>query len=125
MDRQTHKLKTKPEFFRAIWQGRKRAELRLNDRNYRRNDCLHLQEYDLATRTYSGDYVIALITDVTEFPDALNPGWVMLSFETAVCVERDLTASVKLKRIRDVIEEADKSPHQLDIRNAVVDILND
>jgi hypothetical protein len=40
-----HDLKTWPEFFQAIIENRKPFEYRLNDRDYKVDDVLHLQEW--------------------------------------------------------------------------------
>jgi hypothetical protein len=44
--RVTHVLKTWPEFFQATLNGRKKFELRRNDRDFRVADELRLQEWD-------------------------------------------------------------------------------
>lgn len=41
-----HPLKTWPEFFAAMWDGRKRFEVRRDDRSFAVGDCLHLVEWD-------------------------------------------------------------------------------
>lgn len=41
-----HILKTWPEYYRAIDDGSKTFEVRLNDRDYRVGDVLNLVEYD-------------------------------------------------------------------------------
>jgi hypothetical protein len=40
-----HELKTWPEYFQAIVEGRKPFDYRLNDRGYQVGDVLHLREY--------------------------------------------------------------------------------
>jgi Domain of unknown function (DUF3850) len=42
----THELKTWPEFFEPISNGKKTAELRYNDRDYQVGDVLHLREWE-------------------------------------------------------------------------------
>jgi hypothetical protein len=58
----THELKTWPEFFAAIRDGRKRFEYRLNDRNYRDGDVLVLREWNRLTETYTGESITADVT---------------------------------------------------------------
>lgn len=41
-----HVLKTWPEFFRAIVDGKKTFEVRKNDRGFQTGDVLHLREFD-------------------------------------------------------------------------------
>lgn len=50
----THYLKTWPEFFQAVLEGRKTFEKRVNDRDYAEGHTLVLQEFDPATQIYSG-----------------------------------------------------------------------
>jgi hypothetical protein len=40
-----HKLKTLPEYFEKVLKGDKTFEIRENDRNFKENDTLILQEY--------------------------------------------------------------------------------
>jgi Domain of unknown function (DUF3850) len=40
-----HDLKTWPEFFRHVWSGDKRFELRKNDRDFRYGDTLLMREW--------------------------------------------------------------------------------
>ncbi len=42
-------LRTWPGYFRAIWRGEKRAELRKNDRNFQVGDKVLLIEFDPVT----------------------------------------------------------------------------
>ena len=44
-----HSLKTWPEFFQAVQEGRKTFELRLDDRGFRLGDVLVLQEWSAGT----------------------------------------------------------------------------
>lgn len=42
-----HELKTLPEYFDAVFMGKKNFEIRQNDRDYKVGDYVELQEYDL------------------------------------------------------------------------------
>lgn len=49
-----HDLKCWPEFFEEIHIGNKNFEIRVNDRNYRVGDVLHLKEYNPQKNEYTG-----------------------------------------------------------------------
>lgn len=51
-----HNLKCWPEYFRAIKDGRKTFEVRLNDRDFREGDILCLEEYDPDKKEYTGRF---------------------------------------------------------------------
>lgn len=57
----THELKTWPECFVEIWEGRKTFELCKNDRDFQPGDELVLREYDPSAGTYSGRKITAKI----------------------------------------------------------------
>lgn len=54
----THELKTWPEFFSAVMRGRKKFEVRKNDRNFQEGDQLLLREYDPETKQYLGSQLV-------------------------------------------------------------------
>jgi hypothetical protein len=56
-----HDLKTWPIFFQAVWEGKKRFEVRKNDREFGMGDELHLLEYDPMLKIYTGRYVTATV----------------------------------------------------------------
>ncbi len=74
-----HSLKILPEYFDAVFIGCKKAELRLNDRNFSVGDCLILNEWEL-NAGYSGRSIVVEVTDVTPCDFAIS-NYVMLSFE--------------------------------------------
>jgi hypothetical protein len=49
-----HELKSWPDFFGPIFDGRKRFDVRLNDRRYVVGDGVHLREYDDRAGAYTG-----------------------------------------------------------------------
>lgn len=75
-----HELKCWPEFFAALWDGRKTAELRRDDRGFALLDHLRLREFDPASGQYTGRSVSAEITHILTGPGfGLAEGYVMLS----------------------------------------------
>jgi len=58
----THRLKTWPEPFQALWDGRKHHEIRRADRDFRQGDWLELREWDPGTETYTGRIAHARVT---------------------------------------------------------------
>lgn len=62
---QTHELKTWPDGFQAIWDGRKTHELRVNDRNFQVGDTLHLREWDPASDQYMKREIHCEVTYMT------------------------------------------------------------
>ncbi|ATM78953.1 hypothetical protein CRN79_25340 [Serratia fonticola] len=77
-----HDLKILPEHLAAVVSGEKKAEFRLNDREFAVGDLLRLSEVEwlgcYCGRTGNHTYVrITHITDLAEWA----PGYVMLSIE--------------------------------------------
>lgn len=60
-----HSLKTWPEQFSAVLHGRKRYEIRTNDRNFQEGDELMLREWDPKTQRYSGRHILTTVTYIT------------------------------------------------------------
>jgi len=74
----THKLKTDPIYFDKMWNGTKKSELRENDRGFRQGDQVLLEEYDREKHKFTGRSIPGSISYVTDYPDALRDGYVML-----------------------------------------------
>ncbi|MCF1165346.1 DUF3850 domain-containing protein [Yersinia pseudotuberculosis] len=74
-----HELKVIPEYFDAVFTGCKKAEFRLNDRNFSVGDYLILNEWELNSG-YSGRRIVVEVSDITPCDFAI-PNYVMLSFE--------------------------------------------
>ncbi|EOA2996929.1 DUF3850 domain-containing protein [Yersinia enterocolitica] len=74
-----HQLEILPEYYQAVIEGRKKAELRKNDRYYSIGDYLLLAEWDFKHDVYTGRKVIVEVTDIT-LCDFAAPNFVMLSF---------------------------------------------
>jgi hypothetical protein len=99
-----HELKTWPEFFRAIREGRKRHEVRANDRDFQVGDVLVLREYEPGTDRYTGEVERRRVSYVTSA--FLPPPLVAMSLECAEC-DRLSRAVELLRAIR-----SDKSAYQ-------------
>lgn len=77
-----HALKTWPEYFEAVFDGRKTFEIRRNDRDFHEGDLLVLREWDPATEQYTGRMLERTITYVTDAKSlgALVEGFVCMGF---------------------------------------------
>lgn len=78
-----HILKTVNPYFSLVnldkKEQRKTLELRLFDRDYKVGDYLILREYNQSTGIY-GNYCVRLITNIiTDYSEALKPGYCALS----------------------------------------------
>jgi ASC-1-like (ASCH) protein len=62
-----HRLKIWPEYFEAVLSGKKTFEIRKNDRGFRVNDLLLLQEYSPKTEEYTGRELLVQVTYITDF----------------------------------------------------------
>jgi hypothetical protein len=77
----THELKTWPEFFQPVVDGRKTVELRSDDRAFKVGDHLLLREYERNLGPYTGRKCLVVITHIVRgAPDfGLKEGYVALS----------------------------------------------
>ncbi|QIG62032.1 hypothetical protein [Citrobacter phage IME-JL8] len=87
MKRKQHDLKIEPVHFFGVQMGGKKAEFRLNDRDFQEGDVLRLREWHCGD--YTGREVSVLIADVTDVTKYINRAnadthngnnFVMLSF---------------------------------------------
>lgn len=63
-----HELKTWPDAFQAMSDGRKLFEVRRNDRDYQVGDTLFLREWSPATERYSGRTIEARVPYILHGP---------------------------------------------------------
>lgn len=81
----THELKTWPEFFEAVRDGRKTFEVRrTDDRAFAAGDVLRLREYDPATKAYTGREVACEVTYVLAGPPWLPEGLAVMGLREPV-----------------------------------------
>lgn len=71
----THKIKSWPESFRATVSGRKRFEIRKDDRNYQAGDIVELLEFEPTEVGFTGRSARFFVGYV-ERSGALPNGWV-------------------------------------------------
>ncbi|WP_375179883.1 DUF3850 domain-containing protein [Enterococcus rotai] len=73
----THYLKIAPVFYEAVISGKKKFEIRVNDRNFLEGDHLILQEFE--DGEYTGNEVEVLVTYIPDFP--LPDDYVVMGIE--------------------------------------------
>lgn len=75
-----HPLKTHWKFWDRVYERTKKAEIRKNDRDYQVGDWLRLYR---VIQGIPGSSLFVQVTDIVQhidFPEAIQPGYVMLSF---------------------------------------------
>ena len=95
-----HDLKIWPEHFDAVVSGRKRFEVRVNDRGYEVGDTLHLREWEPDEERYTGAECWQTVAVVAAIPFTDN--LVGLGFTLPDLVERDTLDGVM--RVNDVVD---------------------
>ncbi|MZZ58357.1 DUF3850 domain-containing protein [Enterococcus mundtii] len=73
----THELKILPEYFEAVISGRKRFEIRKNDRDYKVADQLYLREWD--GEKFTGDSHKVDVTYITDYEQ--KDGYVVMGIK--------------------------------------------
>ena len=74
-----HELKTWPQFYEPIETGKKRFELRNDDRGFETGDILHLREYDNTLGKYTDRSMFARI-------DFLMRRWPEMGLKDGYCI---------------------------------------
>jgi hypothetical protein len=75
-----HELKTWPEFFVPVLDGRKTFEIRKNDRDFQVGDCLELYEWHPKVEAYTGRATVRYVSYITAFGQ--YPGYVVMGLST-------------------------------------------
>lgn len=73
----THYLKIAPVFYEAVISGKKKFEIRVNDRNFLEGDHLVLREFE--DEEYTGNEIEVLVTYIPDFP--LPDNYVVMGIE--------------------------------------------
>ena len=76
-----HYLKTTNPYFEAVANGSKKFDFRKNDRDFKINDIVCLQEYFIETESYSGKEISATITFILEYFNGIQDGYCILSLD--------------------------------------------
>lgn len=72
-----HELKTWPEYFQAIMDGKKTFEIRQNDRNFQVGDTLRLSEWCPKRKDFTGFCIHRRVTYITDWDQ--KPGNVVMA----------------------------------------------
>lgn len=78
-----HKLKLRPEYYEAIMSGKKRFEVRINDRDYRVGDIIEFKEWNETKYTGRTSIYFTITYILSDF-DGLKDGYVILSIRPTV-----------------------------------------
>ena len=62
----THELKTWPQYFSQIMHRNRSFETRINDRDFKINDYLLLNEWDPETEEYTGRFIMRHVVYIFE-----------------------------------------------------------
>lgn len=74
-----HNLKITPEYFEKVIEGVKKFEIRYNDRNYKLEDILTLEEYDKGG--YTGRYINTEVIYILEDKNYMKNNYVALGIK--------------------------------------------
>lgn len=90
-----HALKLHPGYFDAAVELRKPFEIRRNDRDFQLGDYLLLEEYDPATKGYTGRHIHRRVLYLTTFMQ--RPGYVVMGLARATVAEVLASGAAKAK----------------------------
>lgn len=77
---QIHKLKIKPEYFNDVISGKKKFEVRYNDRDFKVGDLIVLEEFK--NNRYTNRFLNCEITYILNDQEYLKENYVVLGFRT-------------------------------------------
>lgn len=79
-----HELKTIQPFFNMVADGKKKFELRKNDRDFRYGDILVLREWSTTMQNYMGNDIVVRVTGVLDQFMGLQTGYCILSISDPI-----------------------------------------
>lgn len=86
-----HTLKCIQPYFNLVWLGKKKAEIRKNDRDFKLGDIIYLQEYNKEKNTFTEYQLKIRITDILENFEGIELGYCMFSFDVEERITDELT----------------------------------
>ncbi len=75
-----HYLKTINPYFLQVWNREKTFEFRKNDRNFKINDIVYLQEYFPLIKYFSGSEIKVKIISILQDFEGIEKGYCVFSF---------------------------------------------
>lgn len=91
-----HNLKIAPTYFQDVVSGKKKFEVRENDRGYNIGDYLCLREYDTEYHLYTGkELVVKIIYILGDFV-GLKENYVVLGLSSPICTSMDAESKILL-----------------------------
>lgn len=88
-----HELKIDQEYFKAVKDGKKKFEIRKNDRDYKVGDILVMLEYDKYYEAFTGEKITVEISYLTGY--AQQDGYLVLGIE-GIWEDKELTEIKKV-----------------------------
>ena len=79
-----HELKTVQPFFNQVAEGKKKFELRKNDRDFGYGDILILREWNNVSQHYMGNEVVVRVIGVLDQFVGLQQGYCILSISDPI-----------------------------------------
>lgn len=79
-----HELKTVQPFFDMVASGKKRFELRKNDRDFKQGDILILKEWDNSKQLFLGNELVVRVNYILDQFVGLSKGYVIMSISEPI-----------------------------------------
>lgn len=89
-----HNLKIAPTYFRDVVSGKKKFEVRENDRGYNIGDYLCLREYDTKYHLYTGKELVVKIIYILDDFVGLKENYVVLGLSSPICTSMDAESKI-------------------------------